>query len=116
EERLIGSIEAGRLLLVCGAGLSMAEPSKLPSAAAVSETCYHRYAIAVAELDAQLKWNLEALAEHFAGLGTLTSVFIRTLVPWEQFIKPPNAGHQAIADFLLTGASPAALSTNYDPL
>lgn len=116
EERLIGSIEAGRLMLVCGAGLSMAQPSALPSAVAVSEACFDKYALSVPGLDAGLRGNLEALAEHFAGMKTLVPVFIRTLVPWDRFNKPTNAGHRAVADFLLTGASPAALSSNYDTL
>ncbi|MES2292661.1 MAG: SIR2 family protein [Pseudomonadota bacterium] len=95
----------------------MADPSALPSAATVSAACYDKYVVAVDPgLDAALKWDLEKLAEHFATLKTLTSMFIRTLVPWEDFHRPPNAGHAAVADFLLTGAAPAALSSNYDTL
>lgn len=34
--RLLASMNAGRLLVVCGAGLSMAPPSSLPSARSVA--------------------------------------------------------------------------------
>jgi hypothetical protein len=63
-----------------------------------------------------LRADLEALAEHFAGLNTLKSVFIKHLVPWRAFVRPPNAGHPAIADFLITRAAIAGISSNYDAL
>lgn len=56
------------------------------------------------------------LAEHFVSLNTLKPVFIDRLVPWTAFVRPYNSGHSAIADFLITRAVVAALSTNYDTL
>ncbi len=110
-------MDAGRLVVLCGAGLSMAAPSNLPSARRVAEMCFDRYQlVANPHCDAALRQDLEALAEHFAGLSTLKSVFIDQLVPWPEFVKPPNDGHAAIADFLMTRAIVAALSTNYDAL
>ena len=41
--RLLASMNAGRLLVVCGAGLSMAPPSSLPSARTVAERCFDKY-------------------------------------------------------------------------
>lgn len=102
---------------MCGAGLSMARPSALPPAWRVAETCFDEYRLKVdPTIDLALRHDLEALAQHFVDLGTLESVFIETLVPWAQFAKPPNAGHAAIADFLVTKAAAAALSANYDIL
>jgi hypothetical protein len=46
----------------------------------------------------------------------LRSVFIERLVPWPAFIRPSNAGHAAIADFLITRAAVAGISSNYDTL
>jgi hypothetical protein len=105
------------LTIVCGAGLSMAEPSNVPSARAVAEECFNKYVEAIdPTCDPDLKYNLEGLAQHFVPLGTLKTVFIRVLVPWNRFVRPSNRGHAAIADFLLTGAAVAALSSNYDTL
>lgn len=115
--RLLGSMNAGRLLLVCGAGLSMAPPSRLPSAKAVAQSCFDKYCLeSDADFDVTFRDNLETLAEHFAGLNTLESVFINHLVPWRSFVRPPNTGHAAIADFLITRAAVAAISSNYDTL
>ena len=94
----------------------MAAPSHLPSAAHVADACFQKYITIDPDLDPALQWNLEALAQHFADLDTLKTVFIRTLVPWQRFVRPPNAGHAAVADLLLTGAAQAALSSNYDTL
>lgn len=115
--RLLTSMNAGRLLVVCGAGLSMAPPSSLPSAWRVAEQCFEKYRLeADPNCDLALRNNLEALAEHFAGLNTLQSVFIEHLVPWPAFVRPPNTGHAALADFLITRAAVAGISSNYDTL
>jgi len=110
-------MNAGRLLVVCGAGLSMAPPSSLPSARTVAERCFDKYRLEVDPgCDIGLRDNLEALAEHFAATNTLQSVFIDHLVPWDSFVRPSNAGHAAIADFLVTRAAAAGISSNYDIL
>lgn len=57
-----------------------------------------------------------SLAAHFAGLNTLRSVFIERLVPWAAFVRPPNPGHAAVADFLIARAAVAGISSNYDIL
>lgn len=114
---LLASMNAGRLLIVCGAGLSMAPPSSLPSANVVSEDCFDKYKLETdPNIDENLRHNLENFAEHFAALNQLESVFIENLVPWQKFIRLPNPGHAAIADFLITRASVATLSSNYDTL
>src|ERR1700722_16179089 len=41
--RLMGSLEANRLVLPCGAGLSIPAPSGLMSAVQVSRRCYDKY-------------------------------------------------------------------------
>ena len=115
--RILASMNAGRLLVVCGAGLSMAPPSSLPSAGMVAERCFERYRLeSDPHCDPDLRDNLEALAEHFAGLNTLKSVFIEHLVPWPDFVRPSNRGHAAIADFLIIRAAVAGISSNYDTL
>lgn len=116
-DRLLGSIAAGRLVLLCGAGLSMGPPSNLPSAASVSERCFDRYAGVVGhDLPDGLRDNLELLAEHFSQNGQLSTLFLDAIVPWDAFVAPFNAGHAAVADFLLCGAAASAITTNYDRL
>jgi hypothetical protein len=117
KARLLASMDAGRLVVVCGAGLSMAPPSNLPSARRVAEMCFDAYQLRVdPNIDPALRQNLEALAEHFARLNTLETTFIENLVPWVEFERQPNPGHAAIADFLITKAVVASLSSNFDKL
>jgi len=112
--RLMGSIEANRLVLLCGAGLSIPAPSGLMSAIQVSRACYDRY-MAIAALPASMRDNVEELAGHFYASGEFASVFLG-LVPWSELIGQPNAGHAAVADFLICRAAEAVLSANFDPL
>ena len=113
--RLLASMHAGRLVVVCGAGLSMAAPSNLPSAASVAEACFDAYRVTVdPDCDIAMRHDLEAFAQHFADQNTLKSVFIEKLVPWATFVRPSNPGHAAVADFLVTRTAVASLSSNYD--
>ena len=114
---LLASIYANRLVVLCGAGLSMGKPSKLPSARDVAEICFDRYKQNVdPEADDAMRGDLQALADYLHGRGMLSTVLIERLVPWELFLRPPNGGHGAVADFLIVGAAEAALTSNYDSL
>jgi hypothetical protein len=113
--RLLGSIEANRLVLLCGAGLSIPEPSYLMSAVQVSRTCYDKY-LPIMALPAPMRDNVEQLAGHFYGNGEFEGVFLGTLVPWNDLVGQPNKGHAAVADFLICKAVEGALSANFDPL
>lgn len=117
QARLLASIETGRLVIVCGAGLSMAPPSSLPSARDVAIKCFEKYRLAADPCcDPALRDDLKALADYFFALGTLKTVFLDGLVPWGDFVRPPNPGHAAVADFLISGAAAGALSANFDNL
>ena len=95
----------------------MAPPSSLPSARRVAELCYDEYRLAVVlDLDPALRADLQGIAEYFLALNTLQTVFIEAIVPWSKFIRPPNPGHKAIADFLISRVVEASISTNYDTL
>jgi len=115
--RLLASMRAGRLVIFCGAGLSMAPPSNLPPAWRVAEASFDKYQLeSDPTCSLSLRHDLEAFAQHFADQNTLVSVFIESLVPWDMFVRPSNLGHAAVADFLITRAAIAALSGNYDVL
>jgi len=114
--RLLTSMDAGRLVVLCGAGLSMAPPSNLPSARRVAEICFDTYHARVdSTLNPALRESLDDLAEYFAGLSALPQ-FIANFVPWSELQGQPNPGHAAIADFLITKTVVAGLSSNYDNL
>jgi hypothetical protein len=116
-ERLLASISVQRLVAVCGAGLSMGKPTLGPSAKEVSQICFDSYVTSTgATLDPGMRDDLEKLADYFYDNRTLQSVFIAGLVPWSRFVRPPNAGHVVLADFLWIRAVAAALSSNYDTM
>jgi hypothetical protein len=112
--RLLGAIETDSLMFLCGAGLSAAAPSSLPSAMAVSRICYDKWQPTEA-LDPALRDDIDRLAGHFHARGDFEKVFLQ-LVPWNELVGDPNSGHAAIADFLISRAAHAALSANFDPL
>jgi len=114
--RLLESIEADRLVLVCGAGLSMAPPSSLPDAKTIANACFDAYQELGGRCDGGLRDELAAFAQQFVDDGLLRPYFVSKLVPWERFVRPPNEGHTAVADLLLCRAVAAALTTNYDTL
>lgn len=115
KSRLMGSIESDTLVFLCGAGLSMASPSLLPSAKSVANTCYDAWSF-VETLDPGLRDNVDQLADYFYSRGDFANVFINRLVPWNKLVGTPNAGHAAIGDLLVCRAAHAALSANFDPL
>ncbi len=111
--RLLGAIEIDSLLFLCGAGLSMPSPSNLLSAAEISQRCYDRW-VATEYLDLELKNDIEQLANHFHSRSHF-KIFLG-LIPWNDLVGPPNKGHAAIADLLITRGARAALSANIDCL
>jgi hypothetical protein len=113
--RLLGSIEADHLVVLCGAGLSIPSPSNLMSAVRVARACYDSW-LPTERLPALLRDDIDALAGHFHGQGTFKSVFICKLVPWDDLVGEPNIGHAAVADLLICRAAHAAMSANFDPL
>jgi hypothetical protein len=113
--RLLGSIEANRLMLLCGAGLSMAPPSNLMSAVRVSNACYDKYE-PTRVLPVALRGDIDALAAHFHATNEFKGLFIGSLVPWNDLVGVPNPGHAAVADLLISRAARAALSANFDVL
>ena len=111
---LLGSIEANRLMILCGAGLSIPSPSNLLPAWKVAEICYEKRRDIEVLPDA-LRYDLDALAGHFHDAGHFKDQFLR-LVPWAELLGEPNAGHAAVSDLLISRATHSTLSANFDPL
>ena len=80
--RLLNSIEANSLVLLCGAGLSIPYPSDLMSAVAVSEACYDKYE-PTKTLPPEMRQDIEKLAGYFysESIHEFENLFVDTLVP-----------------------------------
>lgn len=116
-ELVMQSIAADSLVVVTGAGLSMAPPSSLPSAYRVAEACAAAYAAETGgAVPADAQTDLEKMTQWFRGQGAFESLFLGKLVPWTRFNGRPNVGHETLADFLACGAIAASATTNYDCL
>jgi hypothetical protein len=93
----------------------MAAPSRLPSALEVARRCFDRHQAIRPDLPVVLRDDLEGLANYFLDRDLLLMYFVTTLVPWTDVVaREPNVGHEAVADFLLTGAARFAVTTNFD--
>ncbi len=112
-QRLLDSIEGRNLVLLCGAGLSTPDPSRLMSAEAVARRVYDEYH-ATQVLPAALRNDIDKLAGHFLANHQFEPLFINRLVPWDDLAGEPNDGHAAVGDFLLSRAARAALTANFD--
>ena len=114
-EQLLLAIRSDRLALVVGAGLSMALPSRVPSAADVTAQVCKDYRLSTGGVIPPVSAiGLEALANFFiSGLGL--PEFVR-LVNWREFRRNPNLGHLAVADLLGCKALGLVVTTNFDEL
>jgi hypothetical protein len=70
------------------------------SAVQVSRTCYDKYQPILA-LPPAMRDDIDQLAGHFYDTGEFESVFIGTLVPWDDLAGEPNPGHAAVVIFLV---------------
>jgi hypothetical protein len=111
---LLGSIEANRLMILCGAGLSIPVPSNLLPAWKVANICYDKWR-SIQELPAPMRNDLDALAGHFHSAGHFKDQFLK-VVPWAELLGEPNAAHATVSDLLVSRAAHSALSANFDPL
>jgi hypothetical protein len=116
-EMLLGVIEARRLVLFLGAGLSIPQPSGLPPAwkLAREAASRHKANTGVALPDA-LRDDIEAQARYHDKQNQLESYFLPKLIDWKGFAGEPNAGHFAVADLLLSHATAFSVTTNVDVL
>ena len=70
--------------------------------------------VSMEALDPALRNDVDHLAGHFHARGDFEPVFM--LVPWNELVGPPNNGHAAIADLLISRGAHAALSANFDSM
>jgi hypothetical protein len=85
------------------------------SAKTVAQKCYDKWE-PTEKLPDAMRDDIDLLAGHFYHNGTFPTVFIGSLVPWNDLVGEPNDGHAAVADLLISRAANATLSANFDPL
>ena len=106
----------GRLAIIAGAGLSMAPPSRLPSAWTLADRAKKRYDARYGGMLPPLPAPIEEQAEFFFQKDQLGSVYLTEYIDHSAFAGAPNPGHVAVADLLLAGAFRMAITTNVDSL
>lgn len=114
--KALDALLSDRLALLCGAGLSMAPPSSLPSAAELAWKAKQKYDATYGATRPPLAESIDDQAEFFFDQGELDTVYLRKYIDHNAFAGRPNGGHFAAADLLLTGAIRTAVSTNVDTL
>ena len=113
-EAALRSLLADRLSILAGAGLSMAPPSCLPSAADLAEAAKLTYEAQFGT--APFGSDIAEQVDYFFGRGELATIYLRTLIDKDAFAGPPNFGHTAVADLILVGALKTAVTTNVDTM
>jgi len=113
-EIALDSLLNNRLAVLCGAGLSMAPPSALPSAAALAAQAKQAYDAKYGGIREPLPAGIEEQAEFFFKRKELATVYLRSLIDPNAFAGRPNPGHHAVADLLLVRGIQAAVTTNVD--
>ena len=115
-QRAIDALIAERLALLCGAGLSMAQPSSIPSAAQLAASAKQQYDAQFGPEREPLPESINDQAQLFFARNELYTIYLRYLVDSHAFSSQPNLGHYAIADLLLVRGISTAVSTNVDLL
>lgn len=110
------SLLGERLVLLAGAGLSMAPPSSLPSAAALALRAKQKYESVYGAAAPPIPAGIDDQAEYFFTRHELATVYFHTLIDPHAFAGHPNDGHAAVADLLLVRALQATVTTNVDIL
>ncbi len=109
-------VEAARsegLAIYAGAGLSMADPTALPSGAGVATEVHGRLLNAVSSLPDCDEENLVSVADAADQAGGLDALK-RVVVSVVEFTSAePNYGHRLLAALVLEGVA-TALTTNWD--
>lgn len=114
---LMQSIATRRLVVVSGAGLSVATPSDVPSAKLLAQKCAETHRLLTGnELPPETQGDIEQVADYFYQKNQFESYFVNRLVDWAPFRRNPNPGHQAIADFLGARVIEFSLTCNMDEL
>ena len=115
-QKAIDALTSERLALLCGAGLSMAAPSSIPSAAQLAASAKEKYEANFGSERPPLPESIDEQTQFFFDRNELSTVYLRAYVDPDAFSSKPNRGHYAVADLLLVRGVLTAISTNVDTL
>lgn len=121
------AIESRRLVVLCGAGLSVAPPSCLPDWMGFNEAVLHeaRRAVQMAypALPQSCRDTLDSLTLRGLPVQAFSDLVVRTFAgdAWFSILRlldsdRVNAGHLALADLAGAGTVAAIVTTNFDTL
>ena len=94
----------------------MAPPSRLPSANEIAKRAKDKYSDFWGSAKSALPDNIEEQATFFFKQNELSTVYLNTLIDRHAFAGPPNDGHAAIADLMISNAVQTVVTTNVDTL
>ncbi|MEV4990304.1 SIR2 family protein [Pseudarthrobacter sp. LMD1-1-1.1] len=108
------AMSARKIVIYAGAGISLSQPTNLPTGAVLAERLHTRLRIAFPALQAVDPWDLLAVADEAAALPGGESALRQTSAIAANFksAKPGHA-HRILAHLLLEGAIDV-LTTNWD--
>ena len=115
-DKALDALLNDRLALLCGAGLSMAAPSSIPSAAQLAEKAKKKYDATYGTERPPLPVAIDDQAQFFFAKGELYTIYLQGYIDQDAFAAQPNSGHFSIADLMLVRGIRTTVSTNVDTL
>ena len=115
-ERALDALLNNRLTLLCGAGLSMAAPSSIPSAAQLAKKAKDKFDAIYGSTRHPLPATINEQARFFFERDELYTVYLQKYIDQDTFSAQPNSGHFSIADLMLVRGIKTTVSTNVDTL
>jgi hypothetical protein len=108
------SISAGKIVIYAGAGISLAQPTNLPTGAVLAKAIHARLRPTFAALENTDSSDLVAVADAIAGLpGGIAALRQTSAIAADFRTAKPGYAHRVLAHLMLEGAIDV-LTTNWD--
>lgn len=108
------AVAAGKIVFYAGAGISLSQPTNLPSGANLANRIHTQLKTVFPAIAATDQWDLVAVADAVAGLPGGENALVLTSAGAADFKSAkPAYGHRILAHLLLEGAIDV-LTTNWD--
>ncbi|MFE4541580.1 SIR2 family protein [Arthrobacter sp. NPDC056727] len=108
------AMSGGKVVIYAGAGISLSQPTNLPTGASLSKVIHTRLKAAFPSLEGIDPWDLVAVADAVAALPNGESALRQTSASAANFKSAkPGYAHRVLAHLMLEGAIDV-LTTNWD--